>query len=97
MSAFGDTLYAWFLTGAGYQWWSGAGSDLGELAIIGGVYAGLRKINCEVHGCWRIGRHGTAAGHRSCRKHHPDERLTVEALHAAHYAALAQQDIPRPR
>ena len=74
-----------------YGFWSGFGSDLGELALVGGVLTLVRHANCEVHGCWRLGRHTTAAGHRVCRKHHPDEHLTVEQVQAAHDEALAKQ------
>ena len=63
------------LSGPWYGWWSGAGSDIAELAIIGGLVNIARRHNCEVHHCWRIGRHATAGGHQVCRKHHPDGHL----------------------
>lgn len=71
-----------------YLTWSGAGGDLGELTILGGLAAIYRRHNCEVHGCWRLGRHKTAAGHAVCRAHHPDDHLTAERVHEAHRAAL---------
>jgi hypothetical protein len=74
-----------------YGFWSGFGSDLGELALVGGVLSLVRHSNCEVHGCWRLGRHTTAAGHHVCRKHHPDDHLTVEQVQAAHDEARAKQ------
>jgi hypothetical protein len=81
--------------GSHYLFWSGSGSDLGELSIVIAIfsllYAMLRKHNCEVHGCWRIGRHDTAAGHTVCRRHHPDGNLTAEQVVIAHNAALAEQ------
>lgn len=67
-----------------YLWWSGAGADLGELAVVGTLISLYRKHTCEIHRCPRLGRHLTAAGHRLCRRHHPDGPLTVEAAHAAH-------------
>lgn len=70
-------------SGPVYLWWSGAGADLG---MLGAAYAVVRKLNCEIHGCPRLGRHLTAAQNRLCRKHHPDGPLTVEAAHAAHDA-----------
>jgi hypothetical protein len=76
-----------------YGFWSGFGSDIGEIAIIGGLVTVVRRHNCEVHGCWRIGRHQTAAGHHVCRRHHPDDRLTAENVTAAHAAA---QDTGQP-
>lgn len=75
-------------TGRWYAWWSGAGSDVGEAAVIGWLFAFLRKHNCEVHGCWRLGRHATAAGHMLCRHHHPDGPLTAGQARDAHCAAL---------
>jgi hypothetical protein len=60
-----------------YLFWSGIGSDLGELAIVGVLAGMLRKHNCEVHRCWRLGRHSTDGGHMVCRKHHPDGHLTA--------------------
>ena len=59
-----------------YNFWSGFGSDLGEVTLISavgvGVYTGVRKVNCHTKGCWRIGRHpleGTP--YVLCRHHHP--------------------------
>jgi hypothetical protein len=70
-----------------YDFWSGAGSDLGELTLVGALIAMVRSRNCEVHKCWRLGRHTTAAGHRSCRRHHPDGHLSEAQLHRAHHEA----------
>jgi hypothetical protein len=74
-----------------YGFWSGFGSDIGELGIIAGLAGIYRKHNCEVHGCWRIGRHKTAAGHMVCRRHHPDDKLTVQDVADAHDEAVAMQ------
>jgi hypothetical protein len=64
--------------GTAYLWWSGAGSDLGELAIIGGLLTVARRHNCEVHGCWRLGRHAVeGTGHRVCRRHNPEGTVTA--------------------
>lgn len=89
----------WFLhvlgldnaSGAAYLAWSGVGSDVGEVAIVGGLIAMIRRHNCEIKGCWRLGRHKTAAGHAVCRRHHPDGHLTVAQVHAAHHAARRGQ------
>ena len=75
-------------SGKGYAFWSGFGSDLGEMAIVGGLIALIRKHNCEVKGCWRMGRHTTAAGQSVCRNHHPDDSLTAEDIKKHHLAAL---------
>lgn len=68
---------------------SGSGSDVGELAIVGGLIAMIRRHTCEVKGCWRLGRHKTAAGHAVCRHHHPDGHLTAERVAELHHAAKA--------
>ena len=69
-----------------YGFWSGFGSDLGELAIILAIW---KKLNCHVDGCKRIGLHHVAGGHYIvCRRHHPDVSnagVTVEHVHAAHF------------
>ena len=67
-----------------YGFWSGFGSDLSEFAIVAGLVTVVRRHNCEVHHCWRLGRHQTAAQHNVCRRHHPDDHLTAEQVHAAH-------------
>lgn len=71
-------MWAWLLHVTGvsnesdrwYAFWSGFGSDLGELAAVGVL---LRRFNCHVAGCWRLGRHrlpGTS--YLTCHRHHPD-------------------------
>jgi hypothetical protein len=67
--------------------WSGFGSDIGELAIVGSLAALIRHHNCEVKGCPRLGRHTTAANHRVCRHHHPDGALSAQDVTDAHHAA----------
>lgn len=66
-----------------YCLWSGI---VGDLALFGAAWSLLRRHNCEVHGCWRVGRHQTAAGHTVCRKHHPDDTLSAADVLAAHKA-----------
>jgi hypothetical protein len=98
--------WLWIHTGTGnepgsyYGFWSGFGSDLGEYVIVAGIFGGLyhaiKVNNCEVHHCWRLKRHTTAAGHRVCRKHHPDDKLTANDVIDAHNAALeCQGEDPR--
>jgi hypothetical protein len=64
-----------------YAFWSGFGSDIGELAIIGALWAGVRKHNCHVRRCWRIGRF-TVEGtpYVVCSHHHPDRAPTHEQI-----------------
>jgi hypothetical protein len=60
------------LSGRWYGFWSGAGSDLAYLGIIGTLY---RKHNCHQNGCWRVGRH-TVDGTPWCDRHHEQARKT---------------------
>ena len=61
------------LSGGYYGFWSGFGSDISELAIVGGLISLARTHNCHVKGCWRIGKHPTADGlYKFCSLHHPD-------------------------
>jgi len=60
-------------TGRWYAWWSGAGSDFGELTLIGLAYGAYRKHQCHNKGCWRIGRH-QVDGTPWCNQHHQQAR-----------------------
>lgn len=87
-------LYVHFgVNGAGayYGFWSGIGSDIGEISIFAAMTTGIamlwHKHNCEAKGCWRLIRHTTEAGHLVCRKHHPEGAPTAQQIHDAHHAA----------
>jgi hypothetical protein len=59
-----------------YGFFSGFGSDLGEVTIVGGLLAIYKKHNCHTRWCWRFGHHDftdTATGvtYRLCRRCHP--------------------------
>ena len=82
--------------GSKYLFWSGSGSDISELLMIGTLFGVLRKFNCETHKCWRMGRHEwydhtTNATHRLCRKHHPDDHLTHEHIDRVHLSRLRRK------
>lgn len=76
-----------------YNFWSGFFSCVTIFTAAGAItvhsIVSYRHKNCEVHRCWRLGRHTTAAGHYVCRKHHPDDKLTAENVLGAHNAAAA--------
>jgi hypothetical protein len=81
-----------------YNFWSGFGSDLGEATLIGsvsvGVYAGVRKVNCHVKGCWRVGKHpliGTP--YTLCRHHHP--HVPTEGASHAHILEQYRQHLAK--
>jgi hypothetical protein len=79
--------------GYGYAFWSGIGSDFGEIALIGAIIAVYRKHNCHVKGCWRISRHPVdGTPWVVCRKHHPtigNEAPTADQVVADHARAHA--------
>jgi hypothetical protein len=87
------------VSGRWYAFWSGAGSDISELAIVGALLAIVRKHTCHVGRCWRIGRapvDGTPW--HVCWRHHPAGRPThahIISLHRQHTARLAAQEYRR--
>lgn len=78
-------------SGPAYLAWSGAGGDLGELAIAGALIAVIRRHNCHAARCWRIGRHKVpGTDFICCARHTPGGAPThahILALHAARPAA----------
>lgn len=70
------TLVLWFahilgldnLSGPWYGFWSGVGGDLSLFTV---AYALVRRHNCHVQRCWRIGRHPVDGGYLVCARHHP--------------------------
>ena len=60
-----------------YLWWSGPGSDLAYLTVFAAALGAYRRLNCQMHRCWRIGRHeftdpANGVARNLCWKHHPD-------------------------
>lgn len=80
--------------GPWYAWWSGAGSDLGEIVLVGGFWAGIRRLNCHEHRCWRVGRHKVeGTPFVVCRKHHPDIDHTKPLHVAEHPLTIAASSV----
>lgn len=74
-------------SGKGYGFWSGIGSCITEFAIIGMVW---HKVNCGVHGCWRIGlKKVPGTEHVVCHKHHPLGHVTHQQVIDDHAQAQA--------
>lgn len=79
-----------------YLAWSGAGADLGELAIVGSAIALYRRHTCHVDTprfCWRPGVHSVGStGFRTCRRHHPTvpDQITAEHIAQAHAEQTAR-------
>ena len=81
-----------------YNFWSGFGSDIGEVVLIGAILGAFKKVNCHTPGCWRFGSHdwpdANGVTHKLCRKHHPQvEQRPTPAVIAEHEQrkATAQQ------
>lgn len=77
-------------SGSWYLFWSGIGSGGPWLVAMGTI---LKLSNCHAHGCWRPGFHPTAAGHRTCKRHHPTGGLTADHIAAAHHAAAGTSPV----
>ncbi len=58
------------LSGNGYQFWSGIGSDFSELSILVALILLVKHHNCHVVGCKRLGHHDPEAGAPACWEHH---------------------------
>lgn len=59
------------VSGPWYGFWSGFGSDLGEITLLGAILAAARHKNCTVKGCWRLGHPDPEHGHPICKTHQP--------------------------
>jgi len=60
-----------------YGFFSGFGSDVGELTLLGGLIAVYRRHNCHTAWCFRLGHHdftdaATGLRWKLCRSHHPE-------------------------
>jgi hypothetical protein len=74
-----------------YGFWSGFGSDIGEVALIGGVYHLLAVSRCHqggdgLRGCRRHGKFDfkdpdTGVTYRLCSKHHPSAHHHLSLTH----------------
>ncbi len=70
---------------------------IADITLFGGAYAILRRHNCHVKGCWRIGRipvRGTS--YIVCRRHHPHQQPTAAHVLAAHEAAMQGRQLSEP-
>jgi hypothetical protein len=73
-------------SGPYYGFWSGFGSDIGEVVLIGGVVAVVRHHTCAHRPCRRLSRHVTKDGHKLCRTHLklPASELDLPDVHPDH-------------
>ncbi len=86
-------------SGPWYGFFSGFGSDIGEVTLIGVAIGGFHHLNCASPRCPRLGKHtpdGTT--HKMCRKHYKQitgHDVTLEHIHALHHAAAqTERSIP---
>jgi hypothetical protein len=86
--------------GPGYGFFSGSGSDLGELPLFAGFVVAYHHLNCHEPSCRRVGRHTVVDAdgnhHKLCRKHSPHHgdgsgRLAAH-IKATNSAARARAD-----
>ena len=54
----------------GYEFWSGIGSDVSEVTLLGLALGAYKHINCEQPHCWRPGHRHPDHGRPVCRKHY---------------------------
>jgi len=73
--------------GKGYAFWSGIGSCLAYLAILGAAW---RHLNCHTDGCRRLGKHHVAGQQykvcRRCFGQVTGQGHSLEEIKAAHDA-----------
>src|SRR5581483_189546 len=84
-----DLFHPLHMTSQSYAFWSGIA---GSFVLGGGIWVGsatlLRRHNCHVKGCMRIGRLPVAGTHYVvCNKHHPEGARTVEHIHQQYHRA----------
>lgn len=73
-------------SGPYYGFFSGFGSDLGEVTLVAGLFAFFRHSNCHVKGCLRFGKPVEGTPYRACHKHHPahegeKRNVSIETIH----------------
>ena len=77
-------------SGNQYGFWSGFGSDIGEVTLIIGAITWYIHNQCHVDGCHKLGKH-PFKHYKLCKKHHPDipiggiTHLHIKKLHKDTY------------
>lgn len=71
-----------------YGFFSGFGSDVGEVTLFFGIAAAYRHHNCHVKGCLFLGKPVTGTPYVACPKHHPHHRgdargVSTDVIHQA--------------
>ncbi len=64
-----------------YLFWSGFGANFAEFAMVGALWGIVRKHNCHIRRCPRIGRFPVEGTQFTvCQRHHPDDAPTASDL-----------------
>jgi len=78
--------------GPAYLAWSGFGSDISEIGILGALAMMIRRHNCHVRRCLRIGRHHVeGTPYVVCQRHSPHGAPTHQDVLDAHEAATGDR------
>lgn len=69
------------VSGRWYALWSGVA---GDVSLVTMAWASLRRHNCHVHGCPRIGRHPVPGqAWTVCKRHNQGPKVTAADVAAA--------------
>lgn len=80
-----------------YNFWSGFGSDIGEVVIIGGIVQLYRHHVCHVDHCFRLNRYPVdGTPYKTCRKHHPHVPTDKHKITADHIREV-QENVLHPK
>jgi hypothetical protein len=88
------TIFDWLYHAVRWTWHDPDGYNfisgpLADITLLGGAYAIIRRHNCHVKGCWRIGRHPVhGTSYIVCARHHPHRKPTARQVLEAHNAAV---------
>jgi hypothetical protein len=84
------------VSGPQYGFWSGVGSvilpPLFSISALGAIY--LRKHNCHVKGCWRLGHTVPGTAYVACYKHNPGivgKKTSLQHIEDAYYGDSTPQ------
>ncbi len=71
-----------------YNFWSGFGSDLGELVIIGVIITWYKNHKCV--SCFRLSHHDVAGTHfKTCHKHFTEvDHRRLQKIHEKKFYAM---------
>lgn len=112
----GNSAHFWFyelfhpLNHYGYQFWSGIGSDFGELTLITAVLTSTvvgyrtykKRTECHVTECQNHGHRVHGTPYYACHEHHPmavhaeGEPISAKHIAKAHAIANPQTKLARP-